>query len=528
MEDFVWQSVLDDIRKKYSDRGYEQFKNLKTVFDEKIRVLQSNVLSGVKPSSTKYGSILGPYILQWQQDLTTYVPALLAECCKRDKLKPLLFIDNVDQLAPEYQAQIFLLAQRVTRVLESVTIVSLREESYYTASIQKKFTAFTNHKFHIASPRFRVMIQSRIKYAVQLLAAQTPSDTDTLPEVDNKSISDFLLIVRDSIFGTNLHIVRFIEAICYGNMRFALQLFTTFLTSGATDVDKMLRIYNRDGQYHVAYHEFVKAIMLGDRRIYREDQSPIVNMFNVGGEKNSSHFTAWRLIDVLYARRGESTTEGRGYVPLSDVIGAFESVFNNRSDVLVTLDRLIRGQLIEANTRSTETLTGATHIRVTSAGIYYILVLAKSFAYLDLVLQDTPFNDPDVEAFLRDSCFNVDNLADREDLKLLRVRVRFERVDAFLNYLQLEERRERAEFGLDAMETIFQRPIVPAIQNHFESDRTWIDRRIIENRERYEDDTPIKYADEIVAGDRYDSTEEETTAPTESLPPGATENDTSK
>ena len=48
-------------------------------------------------------------------------------------------------------------------------------------------------------------------------------------------------------------------------MRSALEYFIAFLTSGATDVDKMLNIYRRDGKYHVGFHEFVKSIMLAAR-----------------------------------------------------------------------------------------------------------------------------------------------------------------------------------------------------------------------------------------------------------------------
>jgi hypothetical protein len=90
------------------------------------------------------------------------------------------------------------------------------------------------------------------------------------PYFDRKAIAEFLRIVEYSIFEKNKNIQRFIEAICFGNMRMALQMFTTFLISGATDVDKMLHIFHRDGSYFVAFHEFVKSIMLGERRYYKK------------------------------------------------------------------------------------------------------------------------------------------------------------------------------------------------------------------------------------------------------------------
>ena len=197
------------------------------------------------------------------------------------------------------------------RLLNSITLVSLREESYYSASVQKSFTAFTTHNFHVASPKFREMIASRISYAIDLLSKSPPDGAEDEPEQLHQSIAYFLKIVQYSIFDRNKKIARFIEAICHGNMRFALQLFTSFLTSGVTDVNKMLRIYHRQGNYYVAFHEFVKSIMLGDRRYYNEDQSPIMNLFNVGAQRNSSHFTGCRLIKVLLAHRSESSPEGR-------------------------------------------------------------------------------------------------------------------------------------------------------------------------------------------------------------------------
>jgi hypothetical protein len=205
----------------------------------------------------------------------------------------------------------------------------------------------------------------------------------------------------------------------------------------------MLRIYSREGGYSVAFHEFVKSIMLGYRRYYNEDQSPILNIFNVGSEKNASHFTACRLIWVLLAHREESSREGRGYVEVGHLLAEFENRFDNREDAVSALGRLLRRQLIESNTRSSESLEGTSHVRVTSAGWYYVNYLIRSFAYLDLVLQDTPLDDTEVEGNLRQSVFEVDNLSDRDEEKIRRVNKRFERVERFLAYLNDEEDSER-------------------------------------------------------------------------------------
>jgi hypothetical protein len=177
LEPFVWSNVLAAIQARYKDHRYERRRFLNEVFAPQITAIESTILENVKPGSSKHTSVLSPYLHEWQKDLRTYVPALLQASCRRDHRIPVLFIDNVDQLAPPYQAQIFLLAQRVSRLVDAVTIVALREESYYTASVQRSFTAFSSRKFHVASPWFRSLIRSRINYAIRLLSAESDKPT---------------------------------------------------------------------------------------------------------------------------------------------------------------------------------------------------------------------------------------------------------------------------------------------------------------------------------------------------------------
>ena len=63
-------------------------------------------------------------------------------------------------------------------------------------------------------------------------------------------------------------------------MRDALKMFNIFMTSGVTDVGKMLAIYRASDSYFVSFHEFVKSIMLEERRYYKDAASPIMNVFD--------------------------------------------------------------------------------------------------------------------------------------------------------------------------------------------------------------------------------------------------------
>ena len=499
VELFVWQTILEQLRSRYSEYRLERRRNLRRAYEKDIEVLEESVLRPYKQGTIQYEEKLAECLGKWQADTANYVPRLLNTCEPRKSQKVVLFIDNVDQLSPESQAKAFLLSQRVTRSIGSLTIVAMREESYYAASVQRSFTAYTSRRFHIASPRFLDIIQNRITYAQKYLknAIENPSfDTTQQEPQDALDIYDLLTIVSESLFSRNRNIIRFIEAICFGNMRSALEMFINFLTSGATDVDKMLNIYRREGRYYVGFHEFVKSVILAARKYYKEEQSPILNVFDCGAYKNSSHFTAIRILRLLLSYRAQASREGQGYVEITRLLSSFEDTFDNTEDFMVTLNRLLQAQLVEVNTRSTESIIGASHVRVTSAGWYYSIYLVRSFCYLDLVLQDTPLNDSQVAEDLKQSVYLVDNLYDREEDKLERVEARFQRVEKLLDYLEYEEDREQSHFHFSTATGIFDQPIIGSIREQYQREREWIRRRITENRERYADESIFESQEE--------------------------------
>jgi hypothetical protein len=498
LENFAWTGILHQLRSRYVDMNIETRRTIKRTFADKIQVL-SQTTRAFMMRAGEFEKMISPYLEKWQEDTADYTPRLLRVAQNDRGRRAVLFVDNVDQLAPAYQAQVFLLAERITRTVGSVTVLSLREESYYTASIQKTLTAYSNRKFHIASPRFRRMIDNRIKFALKILERSEGPIDYVLPSgfaIDRQAIADFLRIIETSIFEQNHNIARFIEALCFGNMRQALDMFSMFMTSGATDVDKMLGIYRKSGVYHVAFHEFVKSIMLGERRYYKDQASNILNIFDCGSERNASHFTCLRILRALLLRRGEWSQEGQGFVEITQLLSLSEDVFDNREDVLRSLNRLVARQLIEANTKSTESIGGASHVRVTSAGWYFSTFLVRSFAFLDLVMQDTPLNDPLVESKLRSYVQQVDNLSDREDQKLERMQVRFNRVRTFLDYLDGEESREQKQFELPKRGGIWADAFVPSIKEKVEPQIAWIKRRLEENRESYVEDIRIELDDQ--------------------------------
>lgn len=521
----IYTKILNELRNRYKSVITENRKTLKKLYSKELELYHETTLKAERLKDDEYEKRLSPFLEKLQDNKIDYVIRLLRECKIRNNTV-IIYIDNVDQLSPEYQGSLFLLSQKITRDIGSLTILSLREESYYTASTQRTLTAYANKKFHIASPRFRKLIEYRLNYATKVLVKSEEELRLILKSgirLDTKSILDFLVIIQKSIFTESKKIPFFIESICQGNMRLALEMFNTFLVSGATDVDKMLKIFKRSGSYSVAFHEFVKSVMLGEKRYYREtSDNPVMNIFECGTHPNSSHFTGLRLLSLLESRQNQYTPEGRGFVEWSKIQYEFENCFDNLDDLLFVTIRMLKWGLIEVNTKSKENLDNVNMIRITSSGHYYIKYLVKEFCYLDLVLQDTPIDDLAVVKQLTEYMKQVDNLSGKEEDKGDRILVRFNRVILYLEYLLEQESDEIEQISAMPINPIFIKAFVPEIIGRNNEQRKIIITKYEENISKYhkyedlEVDTAEYETDEILPGfaeiydvDTFDSPKDE-------------------
>jgi hypothetical protein len=451
---FLWTKMADALRA--ANPLLNVRSNLEIIFERELAVLRSIYTS--TPDALEMR--IQDELLKLSQDTEKFSKAALRFIVSLGRL-PLIIFDNVDQLATEIQIPIYTIAQNLAIDLKCMSIVGLREESYCTAQMQRHLTAYTIRPYHLASPRFRELIEARIDLATNVAANASSQEGEVigLKLPGNETILAFFNALRYSIFNRNQNIVRMIEAISFGNMRFALDLFNNFITSGATDISKIIKIFIEDGKYNVPFHEFAKSVILGEYRYYKESRSYIGNLFDVTSARNASHFTSLRLLSLLNnAKNREGAAEG--FIPLQDVISAFADTFDNEEDCVQTVRRLMRlnRQLVELDTRRTESLDGASLIRITSAGAYYFDYLVNAFSYLDLVWQDTPFTE-------RAICEVIARTIQRVDLIQ-----RIERVDIFLSYLDRQEKDELKDRGLVG-EHELHGPFIPRIRRFFSKEK---------------------------------------------------------
>jgi hypothetical protein len=456
LDAFLWEQIAAELRRKVpaiNDRSV-----LEDIFVDSLKIIKSVYVN------TNNEERINNALMEKVSDNKVFSQAVLLYCRKLKKI-PIVVFDNVDQLGNELQTHIFTLAENFARHLKCLSILVVREETFSTAQMQRQLTAYTIRSYHLASPSFREMIKLRIEFAANK-AANEPRDGNQRPFSSEDAVLQFFHLLRKSVFEKNISILKLLEAISFGDMRFALEMFNNFITSGATDMVKILDIYQNYRHYTVPYHEFAKSVILGDYRFYKEERSAILNVFDITATRNASHFTTLRILNFLVAN-ADTERAGEGYVELNKLISAFTDEFDNEDDCLKTINKLIqlRRQLVELDTRRVDTTAGAYTIRITSAGRYYLKYLCNSYAYQDLVWQDTPFTKRSVASSISKLIYSKDHDE------------RFRRVEVFLEYLRGQEERELVECGLNDKLGAFG-PFMPHIQIEFEKQKTEIIKRI--------------------------------------------------
>jgi hypothetical protein len=454
LETSMWRTLADSL--KTTDSTLKTRAVLEQLFQDDLEVVRG-IYGGDTASLDKRISDL---LLESYRDNRKFSEAALRQCLKKGKL-PVVVFDNVDQLRFEAQTEIFTAAQHLANDHSCFSLLVMREESLSAALMKRHLTAYSIRPYHLSSPRFNELLRLRIDFVANEAVKTARTARATPDERIYGDIVELFRLLRRSVLGHNRNISRLVESIAYGNMRLALALFNNFITSGATDMRKILDAYRQSGGYTVPFHEFAKSVMLGEYRCYKEARSPIANLFFINRFPDSSHFTTLRILKFLESSSLEPEP-GEGFVSLQSLVTSLVDIFNNEEDCKATLQRLIAidRQLIELDTRRTDSLSGASSVRITASGMYYLRYLVNSFAYLDLVWHDTAFSDRSISDNLRR------RIGDKD------MEERFERVEIFLDYLEATEAQELAEKAL--IGDGFWGPFIPACRKQYESEKAHI------------------------------------------------------
>ena len=351
----------------------------------------------------------------------------LFEYLKENKYSISLVIDNVDQHDKSFQEKLFIKSNEITKEFEITTILAIREETFQISTKTGVFDAYNIPIFHVPSPNFLDLVLKRLECCIEYLHQDKVVGIN-----DNKDKNDIIVFfksVKTSLLSKNnqaIKLTEFIQKISIGNMRNALDMFNKFLASGNVNIYEILT----EDSYQIAYHQFLKAIILADYKYYKGDRSAIINLFDFDSSITNSHFNCLRLLNYLDERINRKTAVGRGFIKIDEIVDIADEVSIKKEVIIYCIEILAEKYLIELDNQSRKDINSASYIKITSAGKFYLDYLSNTFIYLSLVYIDTPISDDLTFEILRKNN-DCTGIADR----LAKAKI-------FVNYLKYSEENE--------------------------------------------------------------------------------------
>lgn len=458
----TYRRIREILADEYPELWPDSGAALREILAPDIAEAKLSHLYGLTEGSPQFETKLNELVAIWLAEDERIIERILQLVAKRG-LRVVIVLDNTDQLGEDFQKEVFLFSQKLSASCRALNIVALREEKFFAAYRRGTFDAFGDRRFHIGSPNLEEVIRLRLNRALGSLHGEK-IDSEPGGVVEKQEIERVLRALIRSTAQGNHNIVRMLSCVSNGDMRHALGMFREFISSGNTQIDKILTIISESGGYTVPFHEFAKSAILGSRKYFKSDSSHIVNVFVRSASVRSSHFTAIRLLARLAASGNAPSPHAEGFVDTRDLLGEFRASFGRADDLLLRGEELLRRGLLESEPPRVSGLEKTEAVRITASGLYYWKYLVRAFAYLDLVLVDTPVVD-------RNLARNLAHLAERTDMP-----IRIERVRTFLDYLENQERAELAD--IQAREGPYGSPLVPEIREQVEHEFGVIGRKL--------------------------------------------------
>ena len=312
------------------------------------------------------------------------------------KRQIIIFMDNVDQRDEQIQEDAFFIANEIASSWPAVVFTTLRPSTYTKSKRIGALTGYHPKAFTISPPRIDEVISKRLSFALRIASGELHANEITRGfAIKLQTLTQFIEILQYS-FNQNNELIEFVDNICNGNVRKAIEYLTIFIGSGHINAQKILErdIENSNvrNRYLISIHEFVRAIIYREHFDYFPDETDIANLFDVSQEERE-HFLMPMFLDYLlrYSNKGQD-----GFLHTNDLIEVFQDNGFKLNQIEFCILKSIYKGLVETEARKILNIGDALPqaCRITTAGAYHLQKLVPTFVYIDAIVVDVPiFNE---------------------------------------------------------------------------------------------------------------------------------------
>lgn len=366
----------------------------------------------------------------------------LARYVTADLRRPLIVaFDNVDRRESDQQLKIFQAAQWFRHQSGSFALLTLRDVTFERYKGEPPLDTFAQlNNFYIRPPRFSLVLQKRLKLAIDVgLAELTEVEQSTSGGIrirySKEQLGEFLQTIYDALFVGDQQVGRIIDALAERDVRAALGMFARILASGHFDADQIIGI-GMTGSVKIDHDVLVKILMRADYRLYSEEAGFIRNIFWVPAETFAGNIFLSSEILGFFAQSGTGGADKvTGYWRVEELVADLASMGFEEEEVRSGVDKLINWKMLVYDGEENQRPNDRDLIKITPSGYIHLKSLPHFIEYLSSIAIYCPMRDNAVARRIADIWGYAVNHAD------LDFPHKHEVASIFSNYLVREKNR---------------------------------------------------------------------------------------
>ncbi|MBI2815928.1 MAG: hypothetical protein HYX72_03215 [Acidobacteria bacterium] len=341
-------------------------------------------------------------LAKWQDDPKEFTQGLATYILGSRHEVLVVVMDNVDRLDLNGQLTAFNIALSFMALTKCFVILQMRDETYERFKDKPPLDTYRSGiTFHISPPRFIDVVKRRLELSLEYLTAHAAEvqrytlESGMRISYPKSALGWFLGQLYLELFERRHNISRVLEALAGWDVRRALEMFVSVITSGHLSEESITSSVMGAKSIPIREHTVLKILMRTDYRFASDQSGYIINVF--GFDKEWERPDNFLLVEALYyltanrKKRGEIGLEG--YFTCRHVANALQQFSYVPEDVLAALNHLLRKRLIVADHMNHTSVAFDDSVRILAAGFMHLRVLTERLEYLFGILPTVPIAD---------------------------------------------------------------------------------------------------------------------------------------
>lgn len=418
--DFSKRDVLWGIFAKQIQRRKPIYDDVSAWDETKAAILRNEDLQKWQDDPIEFAVGLSNYVLGQRQELL------------------LVVMDNVDRLDLKTQLNIFQLALWFMGQTKAFIILQMRDETYERFKAKPPLDTFrAGIAFHITPPRFIDVVRKRLDLSIKYLAARAEqTQTYTLPSgaritIPTTELGRFLQELYIELFDRRRNIARIMESLAGKDVRRALDMFVSIITSGYLGEDQITSQVRGGGEIRITEHNLLKILMRTDYLLFSDRSGFVSNIFSFENEwRRPSNFL---LIEILFFLASSRKLPGQigieGYFTVQHICELMQRLGYDQEDTANAVNLALSRYLVDADHMGNVSVGFADSVKISASGFIHLRTLVERLEYLYGVLATTRVTDGKVLSAIAEATQREVRLGD------LTARSKLQVVEVFRRYL---------------------------------------------------------------------------------------------